>query len=588
MRDKEFWHMPKSVDLHQAVTFLKGILENYNNKSWNHSVQDRMGSYLAKRGATKDGRNITPQRTRTMVAGIPQYFGFIYKNEETTPTSITVTKAGEALVNFHKKDLESYKAKNLILGKNDPSKIVSSAILTGQFKKLQLTNPNIYSECENILNFPLEITLLLLKEIEFISKAEIAMYLFKISSREEIPFYSEQIQNFRELSLEKRNNLIKIFIETPIGSKSLAKAATSGYFISLCLMTNFFKKTVSKENVEKYEKVIIGINPEALEEINTYLDAVSNTEPYDFGKDRTLWVDYFGNPETQAVPKDIKIQNDSSEDLFIRVDRNSKKVLEEMLINNSSITFPILENQNNDISVFHIKERKLILQKSLPWNTEKHILKQEDLGTNIEKPSLENFEYFQTKINEHISARSFDEEFLNKLSFLEEITGRNLQSNSHLRGSRFEYLFYRALDKKMKSICKPDEFELIWLGKLDDHGLPSAAPGGVKGSSDLKLYFDSYQIIFELTTIKAKSGQEKAEAISVPDHIKNHQQEYPELETIGIYLAPLIHQRITSIFQSNLLEHEAEIFCYEIENFLKDLLSIKDKKELIKLFKGEV
>ena len=91
-----------------------------------------------------------------------------------------------------------------------------------------------------------------------------------------------------------------------------------------------------------------------------------------------------------------------------------------------------------------------------------------------------------------------------------------------------------------------------------------------------------------MITIKAKSGQEKAEAISVPDHIKNHQQEYPELETIGIYLAPLIHQRITSIFQSNLLEHEAEIFCYEIENFLKDLLSIKDKKELIKLFKGEV
>ena len=51
MRDKEYWHIPKSIDLHQGIEFLKGISENYQNKAWNHSLQDRMGSYLAKKGA---------------------------------------------------------------------------------------------------------------------------------------------------------------------------------------------------------------------------------------------------------------------------------------------------------------------------------------------------------------------------------------------------------------------------------------------------------------------------------------------------------------------------------------------------------
>ena len=156
--------MPKSVDLHQAVTFLKGILENHQNKTWNHSVQDRMGSYLAKNGATNSGRNVTPQRLRTMMAGIPQFFGFVFKNENTTPTSISVSEVGKKLVKTHAEDLESYSAKNLKLGRKDPHKITSSDIFLLQFKKLQFTNPIIHSECENIFNFPLEITLLLLKK----------------------------------------------------------------------------------------------------------------------------------------------------------------------------------------------------------------------------------------------------------------------------------------------------------------------------------------------------------------------------------------------------------------------------------------
>ena len=50
-KDKEYWHIPKRTDLHQSIVFTMGVAEHYNKKTWNASAQDRLGSYLAKKGA---------------------------------------------------------------------------------------------------------------------------------------------------------------------------------------------------------------------------------------------------------------------------------------------------------------------------------------------------------------------------------------------------------------------------------------------------------------------------------------------------------------------------------------------------------
>ena len=573
--------MPKSVDLHQAITFLKGILENHQNKAWNHSVQDRMGSYLAKNGATRSGKNVTPQRLRTMMAGLPQFFGFVFKNENTTPTSISVSEVGKKLIKTHANDLESYSAKNLKLGREDPYKITSSNIFLLQFKKLQFTNPIIHSECENIFNFPLEITLLLLKKTGYLSKAEISMFLFKIKTKDEVPYYAEQINNFRNLSLVKKHGLIDAFTTTKLGSKALKKAATSGYFIALCLMTNFFKKikTVDK-TLHNYEQIRLVIDNDASKEINSYLNKMENIEPYDFGKDLTLWIDYFGNPETLYVPKNYKITNNSSEDIYIQAKRGNHLVLEQALESASIISFPILQNQTTKIKIFNIRTHNVILRKDIDWDQEHLSISNDDINEIVITSTDDNFLILKSKIEDHISSTTFDSDFINKLSFLENITNRNLISSKHLRGSRLEHLFYKAMKKKLEEIANPTEFELIWLGKLDKDGLPTAAPGGIHGCSDLKLYFKNLQIIFELTTIKPKSGQEKAEAISVPDHIKNHRKEKPDLKTIGVYLAPIIHNRISSIFESNMKNYPAELYSYEIEAFLDRLDSVENLDEL--------
>ena len=91
-RDKEYWLIPKRANLHQSVVLLKGILDlNYDGKTWNSSKQDRLGAYLGKNGATNSGKNITPQALRTLLASIPQYFGFTFINTETTPSTLFVT-----------------------------------------------------------------------------------------------------------------------------------------------------------------------------------------------------------------------------------------------------------------------------------------------------------------------------------------------------------------------------------------------------------------------------------------------------------------------------------------------------------------
>lgn len=88
-RSKEIWLIPKRVNLHQTICLIDGIIERkYDGTSWNPQKQNNLGVNLKKWGATKDGKNISPQAIRTLVASIPQYLGFLYVNTESTPNTI--------------------------------------------------------------------------------------------------------------------------------------------------------------------------------------------------------------------------------------------------------------------------------------------------------------------------------------------------------------------------------------------------------------------------------------------------------------------------------------------------------------------
>ena len=181
-RDKEYWLIPKRANLHQSVVLLKGIIDSdYNGKNWNSSKQDRLGSYLGKNGATNSGRNITPQSLRTLLASIPQFFGFTFINTNTTPNTLLVTKAGSEIVKEFETFLEDYDYSNLRDGEKDGGVINYSETYLKQFLKLQLTNPVILKDCKNTLVFPLIFTLQVLKVTRYLTYEEIALFILEVN-----------------------------------------------------------------------------------------------------------------------------------------------------------------------------------------------------------------------------------------------------------------------------------------------------------------------------------------------------------------------------------------------------------------------
>lgn len=150
-RTKEIWLIPKRVNLHQTICLIDGIIgRKYDGTRWTTQKQDNLGASLKKWGATKDGKNISPQAIRTLVASIPQYLGFLYINTESTPNTICLTEAGMSLWRRHKDEL--VKVPNLVKGKD--LLITESDAVLRQMEKLQITNPVINKDCENIHVFP--------------------------------------------------------------------------------------------------------------------------------------------------------------------------------------------------------------------------------------------------------------------------------------------------------------------------------------------------------------------------------------------------------------------------------------------------
>lgn len=552
-KDREYWHIPKRSDLHQAIIFIHGIYENYHGKSWNASSQDRIGSYLAKKGSTNNGKNITPQSIRTLLAAIPQYFGFIIINEDTTPHKIEVTDAGKKIIEETKKYLENISYNNLREGKKLGKLINFSDSYELQFKKLQLSNPNIISYCSNVNVSPIYCIVKLLEKLNYLNKEEIAMYVFKIRDHSEISLALLEIQNFRNLTDKDRKSLIDQFKQTDLGNKALVKAPTTTYFLTLCSYLSFLDTNK--------DKIILSKNSN----VDDVLLIYKKLKNFNYENDKNLWNDFFTNARVVSSPQKYSIRNLYDSDVFIIVYRNNKVVLEKIISNqtyDNHLIINVIHGLGNKIEVFSCKNSKLIHQEEICDESEELIIKNDFTRNHLTDCQIN----YPEIINEHIDSKTFDDEYLKKLKLIHLKTGKDYISDKNLRGGRLEELFYQLLKSKFnEGILKE---EPIWNGRYDDLGLPRPAPGG-KGYGDIVLFIDELQIIFELTTIRSKSSQEKSEAFSVPDHINNHAIDIPNKKTIGVYLAPIIHKRVSEGMKTNKIIANGELFCFEISLFLE-------------------
>lgn len=565
-RTKEIWLIPKRVNLHQTICLIDGIIErNYDGTSWNPQKQNNLGVNLKKWGATKDGKNISPQAIRTLVASIPQYLGFVYVNTESTPNTICLTEAGMALWHQHKDEL--VKVPNLIEGKD--LLVTESDIVLKQMEKLQITNPIINKDCENINVFPFRFMLKVLLRVGYLDQEEIAYFLFKVRNEDEVDLIVQEIENFRRLPSENREALINAFKTTHIGNITLVKASSAGYFISLCQITGIIDRL--KVLPQNRESSIAGlkINDRYLEYVNEMLNSkYQQTEVYDFEDNLQLWIDYIGNPDRDFPPIDVSIISRVNTKFLVQVYQDGCCKYDDLINEYGVLQFPMFVNEQYEVKIIDTATGHEVemLNVCPSFEQREYVIEASMEAQSIPTETLGDI---ARDIIEHCDATNFAGKTLNYLNTLSKIIGVDKTNDKSLRGAYFEYYVFKMLNV-LKEANVVDE--VIWNGKIGKYGLPTQAPGGKTGTPDIVFAIDDLHVVLELTTIKAKSLQFSAEGSSVPDHIRLYKQATGKNVT-GVFCAPTIHERNTAAMQSTIAPYGIELHCITEKELIEILLS---------------
>lgn len=571
-RTKEIWLIPKRVNLHQTICLIDGIIERkYDGTSWNPQKQNNLGVNLKKRGATRDGKNISPQAIRTLVASIPQYLGFLYVNTESTPNTICLTEAGMALWRRHKDEL--IKVPNLVKGKD--LLITESEVVLKQMEKLQITNPVINKDCENIYVFPFRFMLKVLLKVGYLDQEEIAYFLFKVRNEDEVDVIVREIENFRKLPADNREALINAFKSTHIGNITLVKASSAGYFISLCQITGIMDKLKVTPNNRSGAIAALKINDTYMEYVKEMLNSkYQNTEIYDFEDNLQLWIDYIGDPSRDYPPIDISVINKANSSFLIQVFKDGACKHDDLIDENGVLRFPMFVNEQYDVKIIDISTGDELETLTICPTFEQ---REFEIEGQLSNPVIANetLEDVAKEIIEHCEATNFAGKTLNYLNTLSKVIGIDKTSDKSLRGAYFEYYVY-----KMLNILKTERVidEVIWNGKIGKYGLPTQAPGGKTGTPDMVFTIDDLHIVVELTTIKAKSLQFSAEGSSVPDHIRLYKQASGK-DVVGVFCAPTIHDRNTAAMKSTMATYGIELHCITNEE-LVELLLTRDREKI--------
>lgn len=582
-RDKEYWLIPKRANLHQSVVLLKGIIDSdYNGKTWNGAKQDKLGSYLGKNGATNNGKNITPQALRTLLASIPQYFGFTFINTDTTPNTLFVTNAGFTIVKELESFINDYNFINLREAEKNKALINYSETYLKQFLKLQLTNPVILKDCEGVLVFPLLFTLHVLRKTRYLTYEEISLFIFRSTSQSEIDLTVLEITNFRNLNYNSQLQLIETFKKTHLGNISLVQAPTSGYYQKLCSYTGLIKKSSIKltDGIKKRKISTI----EIIEEKENFIDKLLikyNFETYDFKDNLGLWLKYIGNIDVLSTPKDITVINKTKSEQLVVISENHSINNGDLIAPGSSISFPAIEKSKYEINVYNKKNGSILHTYNYEFS-DKDVIEIKNINSeNIN--SLDSI-HIEKEIIEHINSKDFSKEYLKYVLIIGKLVGKNLQTHKSLRGSRLEYLFYQYFLKFEENEIID---EVIWGGKLGQYGIPSATPGGPTGEPDILIFIENILIVVELTTIKSKSQQWSAEGAAVPDHIRLIEEKYPEKKIYALYLAPIIHEeRVTRGMLSRLKAYESKLHCLEIDKFINIANKFSNKLDFMRFLEN--
>jgi hypothetical protein len=269
------WHMPKRSNLKQmtgAIQILLDMNVGLNGKPWTGGRKETFNTELAKRGFTESGGPLSPSGLRTFEA-LLKYLGLVYHSG----SIIRVTDAGH------------YFVKN------------SEQAMLLQMLKLQLTNPIVIEDCLGVQVFPFRATLNLLLEPTlngYLSYDEVGYILFmRMKHESDYNDVKESIIRFRAMDMTKREELLRKFKNSPEGQVALGKAPTVNYYATLCVNTGLCDATGRQLKIRTGNE----------SKVRTLLLKFQGIETFDFGRSSGLWIQYYGNTQRLAPPRNTVI-----------------------------------------------------------------------------------------------------------------------------------------------------------------------------------------------------------------------------------------------------------------------------------------
>lgn len=576
-RSKELWLIPKRGNLHQTICLIDGILDRgYDGKAWNPAKQDDLGVNLKKWGATNDGKNISPQSIRTLVASVPQYLGFLYIDpyENSKSNVLRLTPAGKKLWDNNNKKL--VKLKNL---RDDKHKTIqTSTDVLHQMEKLQLTNPFVLKDCENISVFPFRFLVKLLKKIDYIDQEEIGYFLLQSKEEDQVDTVALEIQHFRNLSTQQRESLIDTYKQTHIGNITLKQASSARYFITICQMTGVIEKFKAHPSNRAKPIVAIKVKPNSQIYIDQMLDKYSDVSTFDFKNNLKLWVDYIGEPAREFPPIMYKIISENESDILWIVEKDGIPIDGNLVSQGDTIELPVFLNERYDVKLYSLTSGEIL--KTIEFEAQDvndHLIISQ-LDDNYQSMP-DTVDSYAEMIQDHCKAKNFSDANLSKLRIIADVFKQDKSKDKQLRGAYLEYYFFKLLTRlQFDGIVD----NVIWNGKIGKYGLPTQAPGGVTGTPDIVFTIDDVDFVLELTTIQPKAMQWSAEGASVPDHVLQYSKT-TKTKVHGIFSAPVMHSRNVTGMKNAIVPHCLKISCLTIDDLL-EILKKSDRKEIYQTF----
>jgi len=539
-KTKEMWHFPKRSSIEQMKGIIKILTDlDLNNKAWGLGNKDKVNRELARRNLTQSGTMLSSSAFGTLIA-LVKYFGYIFIKDG----KIIITNAGETFL------------------KNPTSQFKE------QILKLEITNPLILKDCENIFVFPFKEVLKLLLKLQYLTIEEIGYIVFmKFKKEKAFRNIFKEILNFRSLPEKERSQQIEEFNKTPEGNVALGQAPTVGYFIAFFLHANFCNRIKVDGK--------FAIKPKNKKEIKSLLDKYAEAMVFNFKDNMNLWIEYIGEPSRVSPPREIiiKFKNPAQREKLILIYQSGKQIEGDVINAVNEMKVSLFDNEIYFIEIFELKNGSNIgTLKVSPSKGEKEIVI--DLK-KVKPPGVLSKKDWAILINKHIQSPDFDSAYRAILKTLRNTLNLKIK-DGRLRGGRLECLVFKLLEQLEKEGLINN---LKWNGSIKKYGIAQPAPGLLP---DITFNIKGIHFVLELTTIKPRSTQWSAEGASVPDHIRVFSERNKNKKVVGIFCAPLQYKRNIKILKNSLRDERIPVLCYEVDELISILLSKDPLNEFLK------